>query len=130
VLAVLENCRRVEQLYIGRCDLFTDATLRVVARFCPNLKRLHLAVFTAATDAGMIAVAKACSQLEEVKMANSARLTDASVEALMNNCPLLRVFVADAATAITPSTRAKMKKFCSLNCDRCNLQYLVDSPEL
>jgi hypothetical protein len=66
IIAVADNCRRLEKLYLKQCSRITDKALMAVAQGCPNLTIMDLNMCTHISDQGVVALALACPKLHSV----------------------------------------------------------------
>ncbi|KAG0328131.1 hypothetical protein BGZ99_006147 [Dissophora globulifera] len=80
VAMIVDVCQNLQTLNLSYCRQVTDQGLHAVAKFCRrNLRVLHLTGNLKITNASLIVVARYCPQIEKLFLAECSQLTDAAI---------------------------------------------------
>jgi F-box and leucine-rich repeat protein GRR1 len=80
LVAMIKNCRKIEEIIIYECEDLTDESLFEISNYCPNLKSLTLQDCEKFTDEGLIYVKKFCQKLTCLNVSRCINITQRSVK--------------------------------------------------
>jgi len=112
VKALAKNCPNLQQIYLNGCTGVTDASVKALAENCPNLAWINFDGCTRVTDAPVKALAENCPKLQTIGLNGCTRVTDASVKPLAEKCPNLQRIGLNGCTGVTDASVKPLAKKC------------------
>ncbi|KAF2455744.1 hypothetical protein BDY21DRAFT_372897 [Lineolata rhizophorae] len=101
MLAVADNCPRLQGLNVTNCKKVSDDSLEAVAKNCRHVKRLKFNGCTQLTDKSILTFATTCPHILEIDLHDCRLLEDESVTALLSLGRHLRELRLAHCTRIT-----------------------------
>ncbi|KAI9594833.1 hypothetical protein BDF19DRAFT_423252 [Syncephalis fuscata] len=98
---IAQNCRGLQNIYLGQCRQLTDESITTLANMCTKLRRINLSHCDRVTDAAICALSNNCPVLTEIDLSHCYLITDDSMLALLPTRPRLRELRVNSCLLLT-----------------------------
>ncbi|KAI8601600.1 hypothetical protein EDD21DRAFT_414763 [Dissophora ornata] len=122
VVAVAENCPRLQQLLMPGCAKITDSGISQVALHCPRMKHLDLRACSNVSDESLFLVAKHCPELWHLnvgRVSSATKVTGRSIVEIAKNTKLNTLGLAGCA--MTDDAVIEIARYSRLGLHRISL---------